>query len=82
MAKQEIYAQIGVTALRDPVTGGFLPAIPLYVKVSPDEVNGKTGFTHAEEAALRDVGNIFADKMKQYIEAGGEIKRQGRRKKV
>lgn len=26
------YIQIGVTAMRDPLTGGFLPAVPLYVR--------------------------------------------------
>ena len=32
MAKQEKFIQIGVTALRDPATGDFLPAVPLYIK--------------------------------------------------
>ena len=32
MAKGK-YIQVGVTAMRDPKTGDFLPAIPLYVKV-------------------------------------------------
>ncbi len=26
------YIQVGTTALRDPVTGGFLPAVPLYIR--------------------------------------------------
>lgn len=26
------YIQIGQTALRDPVTGEFLPAVPLYIR--------------------------------------------------
>ena len=28
----EEYIQIGVTAMRDPATGGFLPSVPLYIK--------------------------------------------------
>lgn len=26
------YIQVGVTAMRDPLTGDFLPAVPLYVR--------------------------------------------------
>ena len=28
----ERYVQVGVTALRDPVTGEFLPAVPLFIR--------------------------------------------------
>lgn len=35
MAKQEKYIQVGVTAMRDPATGEFLPAVPLYIKADP-----------------------------------------------
>lgn len=77
----EHFAQIGVTALRDPKTGDFLPAVPLYIKVSSDEINPKTGMTQAEELALDDVSKVFAAKMKQYIDGGG-MKKQGRRKTV
>lgn len=77
----EHFAQIGITALRDPKTGDFLPAVPLYIKVSSDEINPKTGMTKAEEFALEDVGKVFADKMKQYIDGGG-MKKQGRRKTI
>lgn len=75
----EHFTQIGITALRDPKTGDFLPAVPLYIKVTSDEINPKTGMTQAEEYALADVGKIFADKMKQYLDGGGVIKRRGRR---
>ena len=30
--KKEKYIQVGFTALRDPATGDFLPAVPLYIK--------------------------------------------------
>jgi len=26
------YIQVGVMAMRDPMTGGFLPSVPLYVR--------------------------------------------------
>lgn len=74
----EHFAQIGVTALRDPATGDFLPAVPLYIKVSSDEINPETGMTKAEEYALEDVAKVFADKMKQYMQ-GGKLKNPGRR---
>ena len=31
------YIQIGSTALRDPVTGDFLPAVPLYIRAEDRE---------------------------------------------
>ena len=34
MTEQRVYQQIGVTALRDPVTREYLPAVPLYVEVT------------------------------------------------
>lgn len=30
------YIQIGVTALRDPATGGFLPSVPLYIRATDE----------------------------------------------
>ena len=63
MAKQK-FIQIGVTALRDPATGGFLPAVPLYIEAT-------TEAAAAESAMIRDIGKVFAEKMKQYIEGGG-----------
>ncbi len=63
MAKTK-FIQIGITALRDPATGGFLPAVPLYIEATPDA-------TAAEAAMIEDIGKVFAEKMKQYIEGGG-----------
>jgi hypothetical protein len=77
LAKEQ-YAQIGLTALRDPVTGDYLPAIPMYARVSDLGGAGPSGLPSAEEAALRDVGKIFASKMKKYIDGGGTIE-TGRR---
>ncbi len=66
----EKYIQVGVTALRDPTTGGFLPAVPLYIK---SEENAE----EAEEQLIHDLGKLLAHRMKQYIdgckEAGIEL---------
>ena len=51
----EQYIQIGVTALRDPATGDFLPAVPLYIK--------------AEEQRLIDgIGDLLAKRIKAYMD--------------
>ena len=53
------YIQIGETALRDPVTGNFLPSVPLYV-----EANSQT--EEAVQSLTEDIGNLLARKMKAY----------------
>lgn len=57
----EKYIQIGVTALRDPATGEFLPAVPLYIKAEEDA-------EEAEASLISDIGNLLALRMKQYID--------------
>lgn len=58
------FIQVGVTAMRDPKTGGFLPAVPLYIEA--------TDAAEASETKLiGNIGAVFADKMRQYIEGGG-----------
>lgn len=58
------FIEIGFTAARDPATGGFLPAVPLYIE--------ETEEARASEGKLiRDIGRVFAEKHKQYIAAGG-----------
>ena len=52
MAKQERFIQVGVTALRDPATGDFLPAVPLYIKA-------EDGAEEAEEDLLRTSGSCW-----------------------
>jgi hypothetical protein len=69
----EQYTQIGQTALRDPVTGEYLPAVPFYVRMEDLGGAGASGLPSAEEKALREVGAIFAQKMKRYIEGGGIV---------
>ena len=58
MAKGK-YIQVGVTAMRDPKTGDFLPAIPLYVKV--EDVG-----EDAEKPMLEDFAKLMALRMEQY----------------
>lgn len=55
----ERYIQIGVTALRDPATGGFLPAVPLYIR---DEDGAAAG----AQTLVEDVGKLLAARMRQY----------------
>lgn len=61
MAKQERFIQIGVTALRDPATGDFLPAVPLYIKA-------EDGAEEAEEKLTQDIGKLLAQRMRMYKE--------------
>ena len=61
------FIQIGVTALRDPGTGEFLPAVPLYIEAT-------TEAAAAEVAAIKDVSGVFAKRMKEYIDAHGGLK--------
>ena len=56
---KEKYIQVGVTAMRDPKTGDFLPAIPLYVKA--EDVG-----EDAEKPMLEDFAKLMALRMKQY----------------
>ena len=57
----EEYIQVGVTALRDPATGGYLPAVPLYIKADESA-------KEAEQRLIDDLGHLFAHQMKAYID--------------
>ncbi|MFR3797888.1 MAG: hypothetical protein ACLT1X_10335 [Christensenellales bacterium] len=59
MPKQEKYIQVGVTALRDPATGEFLPAVPLYIKA-------EDGAEEAEEKLIEDIGKLMAERIRRY----------------
>ena len=59
MAKQEKFIQVGVTALRDPATGEFLPAVPLYIKA-------EDGAEEAEEKLIGDIGKLMAQRIRAY----------------
>lgn len=59
MPKREKYIQVGVTALRDPATGEFLPAVPLYIKA-------EDGAEEAEEKLIEDIGKLMAERIRRY----------------
>lgn len=55
------YIEVGVTALRDPATGGYLPAVPLYIKADDMAVE-------AQQNLIGDLGQLFAARIKQYMD--------------
>lgn len=57
----EKYIQVGVTALHDPLTGGYLPSVPLYIEATDEAVAG-------EEKLIDNVGGVLAQKFKEYID--------------
>lgn len=67
---KEKYIQVGVTALRDPATGEFLPAVPLYIKA-------EDGAEESQEKLISDLGHVFALQIKKYLdgcqEAGVQV---------
>jgi len=63
----ERYVQVGVTALRDPATREFLPAVPLYVRLEEGE-------EAPDEKLCQDLGKLLAQRMKIYME---ECKKAG-----
>ena len=62
MPKAERYIQVGVTAMREPGTGKFLPAVPLFIRAEDAEEG-------AEESLVQDIATLFAHRMRQYKEA-------------
>lgn len=63
------FVQCGTAALRDPATGGFLPAVPLYIEVDASEVEPRTGLAASEEKLCFDIGAVMAEKFGQYVRA-------------
>lgn len=57
----EKYIQVGITAMRNPATGEFLPAVPLYIKAE-DSAEA------AEEKLIEDIGNLLAHRFKAYVD--------------
>lgn len=55
------YIEVGLTALRDPATGGFLPAVPLYIKADDSTAA-------AQQSLIDDLGKLFAARMRQYLD--------------
>ena len=56
------FIQIGEAALRDPVTGEFLPSFPLYMRANDKVIASR-------ERVINDIAHLFADKIRQYDEA-------------
>ena len=69
--KKEVFVEVGITAMRDPMTGDFLPARPLYVKATEEEMCEETGMMYGEEHLLDEVARVFAKKMKKDVDGGG-----------
>ena len=65
------YIQVGVTAMRDPITGDFLPSVPLYIRAE-DQENVEPPII--DDAAFR----MLADKWKQYVQASRREKKKTR----
>ena len=57
----EKFVQIGFTALRDPTTRDYLPAVPLYIKA-------EDGAEEGEQGLICDIGNLLAKRMKAYMD--------------
>lgn len=70
MDGKEEYLQIGVTALRDPTTGEYLPAVPLYIRAEDSAAA-------EEQHLIDDIGNLLAKRIKKYMdgcrEAGAAV---------
>ena len=65
------YIPVGVMAMRDPITGDFLPSVPLYVRAEDQE---KVEAPVFDDAAIR----MLADKWKQYVQASRREKKKTR----
>lgn len=61
MKEEKQFIQVGVTALRDPLTGGYLPSVPLYIEATDQAIV-------AENGLLDDVGGVLAQRFKDYME--------------
>lgn len=61
MKNREKFIQVGVTALRDPLTGGYLPSVPLYIEATDQAVV-------AENGLLDNIGGVLAQKFKEYMD--------------
>ena len=65
------FVQVGTTAMRDPVTGDFLPAVPLYVRAEDQRKCEPPVF---DGAMIR----TLADKFRQYKQEERKAKKKAR----
>ena len=56
--------QVGTAALRNPATGEVLPSVPVYIEATPEA-------KESEEKLEINIGKVFAEKFKQYVDSGG-----------
>ena len=70
------FIQIGTTALRDPGTGDFLPAVPLYIKAEDKE---KCQAVVMDGEAL---ARVFMEKFRAYQKDNRKAKREANKKKA
>lgn len=68
------FIQVGQTALRDPVTGDFLPAVPLYVRAEDRE--------KVAETFDGDLKALLAGKMEQYRREKAKAEKKRREEKT
>ena len=59
------YIQIGVTALRDPVTGEIARSVPMYVRAKDVGVSTEA---EAAEPMAENIAPVFAAMMKTYVD--------------
>lgn len=73
---KEEYIQVGYTALRNPISGAYMPAVPLYIKAGSGELA-------EEQRLIDDLCGLFAAKMKAYEDAckAAARKKRDKRKK-
>lgn len=58
---EEKFIQVGVTALRDPATHEYLPAVPLYIKATEESLV-------SQQKLIDDLGHLFALQFKEYMD--------------
>ena len=56
------FIEVGVTAMRDPTTGNFLPAVPLYIRA---EDQGKVTAPVFDSEFMRKMAGKFAEYKKE-----------------
>ena len=66
-ASGETYVEVGFCSMRDPATGGFLPRVPLFIKISPDEVDKGNGLASCEKELIGDIASVMAEQFAKYI---------------
>lgn len=59
--QREEFIQVGFTALRDPVTRDFLPAVPLYIKADDTAIISR-------QKMIDNFAQLMALRMKEYLD--------------